>query len=164
MKRFLLALSLLAVPAGISWAQPPQEIVADDTITLRVDQTRTFRFDFAINEIRVSAKGIAEAVPESDRTINIRGVEPGKTLLTAYGPGGRVVFRSNIVVLEGGDGLVKIYGQGGKDFAGFRCGELGCGRADKDLPPVPFSTITSETTPNPDGSSRTFQQEFRPRR
>lgn len=164
MKRLILAAFLLT--AGPAWAQPMEEIVAADTVEVRVQQTRTFVFDRPVSSVVLSATGVAEAVPESDRTLNIRGLKPGRILMTAYGDGGRVVHRSNILVLQAG-GYVRIYGQGNgsggktKDFVGFYCDGSGCGRADSDVPSVPFSTTITETIQQPGGSPATVSREYR---
>ncbi len=154
MRRLIFAGFLLAGPA---MAQPPQEVTAPETMQVRVNQTRTFRFDYSVGQINLSNKGVASVIPESDRIVNITGLAQGDTLMTAYGTNGRVVYQTNISVLQSG-GLVKIYGlTSGKDFIGYQCEEFGCSRADKDAPPVPFSTTVSEQ--KPDGV--TISREYR---
>ncbi len=164
MKRLVLFAFLLA--AGPSLAQPLEEVIARDTIQLRVQQSRTFVFNVQVSKITLAASGVAEVLPESDRIFNFRGLAQGQTLMTAYGQSGNVIYRANVSVLQTG-GFVKIYGQGDgrgnqtKDFVGFYCSEFGCSRGDKDLPPTPFSTTISETQSRPDGSSQTINREYR---
>lgn len=167
MKRILLASLLLT--AGAAWAQqpapstPPREVTAIDNIELRVQETRTFRFDYSISNVTLSSKGVAEAVPGgTDRLLDVRGIGQGRTLLTIYSADGRVAYRANISVLQAG-GSVRIYGQDdkSKDFTSYYCTGLGCGRANVDIPPTPYSTIFSDTKNNPDGSSSTVTREFR---
>jgi hypothetical protein len=158
MKRLALLLALAI--AGPALAQPPRELTANDTISIRVQQSKTFRFDYPVNKITLAAKDIAEVIPETDRTFIVRGISQGTTLMTAYSADGSVLHRSNLEVLQAG-GFVKIYGLGAKDFAGFFCTEYGCGRSNPDLGTSPFSTIISNTQPRPDGSSQTISREYR---
>lgn len=158
MKRLLLLALLLGCGAAV--AQPMEEITTPNTVELRVQQTRTFSFDRPVKNISLSAKDVVEVIPESNRIFNFRGLSQGQTLMTAYGPDDRVVYQANISVLQAG-GFVKIYGlTTGKDFTGFYCTEYGCGRADKDAPPAPFSTTISDTKQTPDGS-QTISREYR---
>ncbi|MGY4499172.1 hypothetical protein ACVWYH_003103 [Bradyrhizobium sp. GM24.11] len=100
-------------------AQAPQEIVATDTIDLRSDSTKTFTFDQPVARFSLSVDGVAEITPDTDRVFTVKGLKPGKTLMTAYGPDGTVVHRSNISV-EQTQGFVRIFGQkkGGEGDAG----------------------------------------------
>src|SRR5690349_21076131 len=138
MKRLIYLGLLLA--AGSALAQPLEELTAGETINLRLQQTRTFVSGRPITRISVSSKDVAEVIPESDTTINMRGLKPGRTLLTAYDQQGRVVYRVNISVNAAEVGYVKIYGTGDmkgrptKDFVGYQCTEYGCARGDTDLP------------------------------
>jgi hypothetical protein len=134
-----------AILASAANAGPPREIAATDTIEIRTGQARTFMFDEAVSKFSVSAEGIAQITPETDRTFTVQGLSPGQVLMTAYAQDGKVVHRSNIVV-DQAQGLVRIYGNSdGKDFIGYLCTEVGCGRADPDRVPLPDSTSTAET-------------------
>nr|WP_246251143.1 pilus assembly protein N-terminal domain-containing protein [Bradyrhizobium cajani] len=156
----------LALLTGVANAQPPQEVIATDTIELRAQQARTFSFDQPVNKVTLSTDGVAQVTPETDRTLTIKGMAPGRTLMTAYAPDGKIIHRSNIKV-EQTEGYVKIYGGRGPDgkrsadFTGYYCTTFGCGRADPDVPPVPFSTIISETQNKGDGNSVTTSREYR---
>jgi hypothetical protein len=154
MKRLIYLGFLLAI--GPALAQPLEEVIASDTMVLRVQQTRTFTFNSPVKEIKLADAGVAAILPESDRTFNFRGIAQGQTLMTAYGQNGNVIYRANISVQQE-FGFVKIYGSSTKDFVGYYCTELGCGRGDKDLPPPPRSTTISES--RPDGV--TISREYR---
>ena len=124
-------------------AQAPREVVATDTIELRAEQARTFAFDEPVTKFTLSSDGIAQIIPETDRTFTVRALAPGRVLMTAYAPDGRVVHRSNIVVGQT-EGFVKIYGDPEiKDFVGFYCSNSGCGRADPDK--VPYAVSVQQT-------------------
>lgn len=158
MKRLVLALLLLSGPA---FGQAPMEVIASDTIEIRPNQTRTFQFSSPISDLRISS-AVAEIIAETDRTFTLRGLKFGQAMLSAFGPDGRVLYRANVSVVEPGQ-LVKIYGADSKskDYVGYYCTNLGCGRADIDVPSAPFSTVVSETRPGPDGTPRTISREYR---
>jgi hypothetical protein len=161
------AVSVAAILAGAANAAgPPREIAATDTIEIRTGQARTFIFDEAVSKFSVSAEGIAQITPETDRTFTVQGLSPGQVLVTAYSQDGKVVHRSNIVVDEA-QGLVKIYGKRDeltgrevKDFVGYLCTETGCGRADPDRVPLSESTSTAET--NGGGATQPPRQALKP--
>ena len=128
-----------AILAGRVQAQAPREIVATDTIEMRAEQARTFAFDEPVTKFTLSSEGVAQVIPETDRTFTVRALTSGRVLMTAYAPDGHVVHRSNIVVGPT-EGLVKVYGHPEvKDFVGFYCSSAGCGRADPDKVPVTAS-------------------------
>lgn len=142
-----------AIFAGQAQAQTqaPREVVATDTIELRAEQARTFAFDEPVTKFTLSSEGVAQIIPETDRTFTVRAVTPGRVLMTAYAPDGRVVHRSNIVVGPT-EGLVKIYGHPEiKDFVGFYCSNMGCGRADPDK--VPYTASVQQTQQRNRGDS-----------
>ncbi|MBR0690074.1 pilus assembly protein N-terminal domain-containing protein [Bradyrhizobium manausense] len=149
-----------AIVAGFANAQAPRELVAADTIELRAEQTRTFAFDEPVTKFTLSSEGVAQVIPETDRTFTVRALTPGRVLMTAYAPDGHVVHRSNIVVGQT-EGLVKIYGlkdakdSEAKDFLGFYCSNTGCGRADPDKIPV------SQTRQRSGGNSEATKDEQR---
>lgn len=148
---------------GSANAQRAQEIFATDTIELRAGQARTFSFDQPVARVSLSTEGVAQVTPETDRVLNVRGLNPGEVLMTAYGPDGKVVHRSNISVGQT-QNLVKLYGMSNgdntvKDFIGYLCTDTGCGRADPDKAPLPIST--SETPNKGDGSSVSTSRENR---
>src|SRR5436190_21653176 len=87
-----------AILAGHAHAQAPREVLATDTIELRAEQARTFAFDEPVTKFTLSSEGVAQVIPETDRTFTIRALTPGRVLMTAYAQDGRVVHRSNIVV------------------------------------------------------------------
>ncbi|WP_426442425.1 pilus assembly protein N-terminal domain-containing protein [Bradyrhizobium genosp. P] len=140
--------------------QAPREVIAVDTIELRAEQTRTFAFDEPVTKFNLSAEGVAQIIPETDRTFTVRAVAPGKVLMTAYAPDGRVVHRSNILVAPS-EGFVKIYGhRETKDFAGFYCSNSGCGRADPDK--VPYTASVQQAQQKSRGDSdNTMKEEVR---
>ncbi|WP_024516327.1 pilus assembly protein N-terminal domain-containing protein [Bradyrhizobium sp. Tv2a-2] len=134
-----------AVLASAGHAASPREIIATDIIEIRTGQARTFMFDEAVTKFSVSAEGIAQITPETDRTFTVQGLSPGQVLMTAYAQDGKVVHRSNILV-DQAQGLVRIYGTSdSKDFIGYLCTDEGCGRADPDRVPLPDSTSTGES-------------------
>ncbi|MGY3234498.1 MULTISPECIES: pilus assembly protein N-terminal domain-containing protein [unclassified Bradyrhizobium] len=139
--------------------QAPREVIAVDTIELRAEQTRTFAFDEPVTKFNLSGEGVAQIVPETDRTFTVRAIAPGKVLMTAYAPDGHVVHRSNIVVAQS-EGFVRIYGyRETKDFAGFYCSNIGCGRADPDK--VPYTASVQQAQQKSRGDSETMKEEVR---
>ena len=162
MRAPLAALLVMAIVSA-AMAQPPQEITTNEVMSLRVEQTKTFRFNQPVTRITLSAKEVAEVIPESDRIINVRGLKQGETLLTAYGSDGTALFRSHIEVVPGGPAQVRVYGQArsGRGFVGYYCNSVSCGRPDPDVGPTPFSTTISDTQQRPDGGSQTISREYR---
>jgi hypothetical protein len=142
----------VAIFAGQAQAQTqaPREIIATDTIELRAEQARTFAFDEPVTKFTLSSEGIAQIIPETDRTFTVRALAPGRVLMTAYGPDGRVVHRSNILIGPT-EGLVKVYGRPEKDFVGYYCSNMGCGRADPDK--VPYTASVQQTQQRSRGDS-----------
>ncbi|MGY4605757.1 hypothetical protein ACVW16_004169 [Bradyrhizobium sp. USDA 4474] len=143
MRRLFLGCAVCAaIFVGQANAQAPKEIVSTDTIEVRADQSRTFMFDEPVGRIAMSVDGVAQVTPDTDRTFTIRGLQPGETLLTFYGPDGHVVHRSSIIVQQS-RGFVRIYGvRDGRgdlprEFLGFYCTSNGCGRIDPDRVPEP---------------------------
>jgi Flp pilus assembly secretin CpaC len=149
-----------ALVAGHVRAQPPHEVVATDTIEMRAEQARTFAFDEPVSRFSLSSEGVAQVVPETDRTFTVRALAPGRVLMTAYAPDGRVVHRSNIIVAQT-EGFVKIYGDPEiKDFVGFYCSNTGCGRADPDKVPYTAS-VQQQTRQRNRGENESIKEEDR---
>ena len=67
-----------AILASAGNAESPREIVSTDTIEIRTGQARTFMFDEAVSKFSVSAEGIAQITPETDRTFTVQGLSPGQ--------------------------------------------------------------------------------------
>ncbi|WP_262049136.1 pilus assembly protein N-terminal domain-containing protein [Bradyrhizobium sp. Bra78] len=156
--------AIFAGTIGMANAQSaPREVIGADTIEMRNGQTRTFTFEQPVTRFSVSAEGIAEIRPETDRTFTIRALSAGQVLMTAYAQDGHVVHRSYIAVADAGR-LVRVYGfdmKLTKDYVGFYCTDVGCGRADPDIGPKPYSTVISETQGKGDGNSATTTREVR---
>jgi Flp pilus assembly secretin CpaC len=148
-----------ALLAGHADAQAPREVLATDTIELRAEQARTFAFDEPVTKFTLSSEGVAQVIPETDRTFTIRALTPGRVLMTAYAQDGRVVHRSNIVVGQT-EGFVKIYGNPElKDFVGFYCSNTGCGRADPDR--VPYTATVQQTRQRGRGDNESTKEDDR---
>lgn len=144
-------------------AQPPQEIVAVDTIEVKAGQARSFSFDQAVGKITTGAEGVAEIIPDTDRTFTVKGLAPGQVMMTAYAPDGKVIHRSNIAV-SAASTVIKIFGDkaavGG--YSTYYCSTPGgCSRANPEIAPLPFSTSVSETRSKGDGSSESRIREYR---
>src|SRR5215204_5510205 len=65
---------------------------------------------------------------------------------------GDTITITKIVVLQAG-GFVHGQDPSSKDFSSFYCTGDGCGRADKDVPAMPYSSAISDTKVNSDGST-----------
>lgn len=164
--------SAAAVFIATALAQPPQEIVATDTIELRSEQTKAFTFDHAVAKISLSDRGVAEVTPDNDKAFYIRGMKPGHVLMTAYAPDGSIVYRANIVVDIPPLGYVRIYGLKSKneigqvfqnqDYVSYYCTSTGCSRANPDIEQPPErSGSVSKTSPTSDGGSVTRTYDYR---
>lgn len=156
------AISAALVISSVN-AQPPQEIIAADTIELRAGQARSFSFDQAVGKITTGAEGIAEIIPDTDRTFTVKGLAPGQVMMTAYAPDGKVIHRSNIAV-SAASTVIKIYGDkttvGG--YSTYYCSVPGgCSRANPEIAPLPFSTSISETRSKGEGGSESRIREYR---
>lgn len=167
MRRFAFAVLILLISSAGASAQPPQEIKATDRIEMQPGEARVFQFEKSVNRLDLSSEGIVQAVPESDRVFSFRALKSGHVIMTAYAPDGALVHRSVISV---GGRLVRIYGtesrrrgrtDSGKDYVGYNCTSLACGRADPDFVDAPLATAISETRQNPDGSTTTTTQQYR---
>jgi Flp pilus assembly secretin CpaC len=152
----------VALLAGNASAAPPQEVTASETVSLYVGQSRTFMFDEPVTEFKLVTGGTAEAMPLTDRTFTIRGLNPGDVLGIAYGQGNRVLHRMKIVVMPA-HVTVKIYGanQSVGGYASYYCEDDGCSRANPDVAPLPFSTSTSETHQKGNGDSESVERVYR---
>jgi hypothetical protein len=157
MKRLVLVAALLL--SGGAYAQPPEELTADDTIELQVGQTRTFTFDQSVREFILVTDGIAKVTPRNDRTFSIEALNPGQVLAIASASDGREIHRMNIAVAGH---MVKIYGYSRdetKDYIGYLCTETGCGRADPDTA-QPGSQSTAVTKRNRNGDLVTTTKNY----
>ncbi|UVO39411.1 pilus assembly protein N-terminal domain-containing protein [Bradyrhizobium arachidis] len=154
-------MSLFTLVAGTASAQHMQEIVATETIELRAEQARTFTLDQPVNKFSLSVEDIAQVIPETDRVFTIRGLKAGRVMMTAYAADGQVVHRANVIV-DQTQGLVKIYRAEVKDYVGFFCTSLSCGRADPDAKPLPYGATPEaqqQQQPRSEGSSATPAKE-----
>jgi hypothetical protein len=145
--------------SGGAFAQPPEELTADDTIELQVGQTRTFTFDRSVKEFVIVADGIAKVTPRTDRTFSIEALNPGSVLAIASAADGREIHRMNIAVAGH---MVKIYGfsrDETKDYIGYLCTDTGCGRADSDAA-QPGSQSTAVTKRNRNGDIVTTTKNY----
>lgn len=146
-------MSLFALCIGPANAQRMQEIVATETIELRAEQARTFTLDQPVNRFSLSIEDIAQVIPETDRVFTIRGLKAGRVMMTAYAADGQVVHRATVIV-DQTQGLVKLYRADVKDYVGFFCTSLSCGRADPDAKPLPYgATPDGQQQQRSEGSS-----------
>lgn len=168
MKKFALIAGAMLL-CGSALAQPPAEVTADDTISLKSGQTKVVSFDQSVTEIRIAGGGtVARIRPITDRTFSIEGMASGDTLAIAYGAGGKEVHRFNIAV---SGHMVKVYGQkpplskpgakAGDEYDSFICTDTGCGRVNPDIVSGPSAAIISETQADKDGNSKTVTKEYR---
>ncbi len=132
---------------------------------MRAESDKTFMFNEPFARFTLSGDGVAQIIPETDRTFTIRAMKAGQVLMSAYSADGRVIHRSRIIV-EQTQGYVKIYGtkKSGRDvadFIGFNCSSTSCGRADNDIAPIPDETSVSETQTKSDGGSVTQTKTYR---
>jgi hypothetical protein len=161
MKRFALVAALLL--SGGAYAQPPKEMTASDTVRLSVGQSRTFVFDEPVADFKLVANGIAQVLPQTDKTFTVEALKQGDVLAIAYGADGRVINSMNISVVPA-PSVVKIYGSDRKlsvgGYSSYYCSDTGCSRANPDVEEQPYSTSISETQ-NKGGNSVTTSREYR---
>jgi len=148
MKKLLIGTAMLMLIGTAALAQPPVEITADDTLDLRVGQSKTFQFDKPVRDFFLASEDVVAVHVLSDRVHTLTGIKPGSTLAIAYGTDGREIDKLNLTV-EGQ--FVKIYRPGAPDYTQYVCDSHGCGRANTDLVLLPSSEAVTTTT-NPDGS------------
>jgi hypothetical protein len=150
--------------ADLAGAQPPEEVIATDTVRLYVGQTRTFKFDEAVAEFTLVAKGIAQVMPLTDHTFAIQGMEPGVVLAMASAKDGHIVQRMNIAVAP--IPLVRIYGTreghraGMGGYTSYHCTGTGCDRSDPDIVRGPDKLTITETRRDQDGNSTAVEKQY----
>lgn len=161
MRLFLAVLGCLAFMANeVARAEEPEEIPIEGSHQIGVGESKSLRFSSTLKTVTVTSVGIVEATAQTDRVITVTGVMAGVTTLLVYGDDGRRIYSALISVNPDTGHVVRLYGNarsdsggGTKDYVGFYCNSVFCGRSDKDLPPA-SSTQTTTTTSRqmPDGS------------
>ncbi|MET3332478.1 MULTISPECIES: pilus assembly protein N-terminal domain-containing protein [Bradyrhizobium] len=167
MRLVIIAFGLLM--AGPVLAQPPAIVEPKDVIDLSVGESRTLVFDKPFNNPVVVTRGTAELIPQTDRTLTVAGLAPGRTLIIVN-QSGEEPYVAAINVTPSSGHLVKLYGMGGKDYIGWYCSETGCGRADLDKklanggrdPNEPSSVTTTVTRPTADGGTISTTKQYGP--
>jgi len=150
MKRFALLLLLLSGPA---WAQTPTELAPTDRVILSAGQSKVFEFKQTFGPIFVpGGNDIAAARPLADnRTLSITGMGPGETPIFVYDSVGKEIWRATITVGQEPGRVVRFYDGRSKDYTGYYCSEVFCGRADKELDGKRDPSGVSFTTRTPTG-------------
>lgn len=141
MRVLLLAgIMMAAISIDVAQAGPPAEVVTDGVIALGVGQTKTFRFDAAIERAGTATQGIAEVAAQSNQQLTVTGIAAGETVLDVFGANGTRLYSATVTVTPENGHIVRIYGGNtkaqenhSKDFVGIWCTETSCGRADKDV-------------------------------
>jgi len=159
-KTIAAAATLLTISTAIVNAQAMKDVTATDTITLPMDSpARTLEFDTGVADIKIPQEGIVNVVPETDRIFSFTPVKSGSVTVSAYAPDGNLVRRFNVNVPGH---VVKIYGQRtvddgpAPDYRSYVCTDIGCGRADADMPqPGSSSVAVTHKRPNGDYVTRT---------
>jgi len=137
MQRLGVILAILAFSGtGLAIAQPnaaPEILQPQDQIELAIGESRTLQFREPFEKAGTGTEGIAQIVPQSDRTLTVSGITSGQTSFYVQGPKGDLVYLATVIVAPAAGHLVKLYGRSDiKDFVGYYCSEIGCGRADLD--------------------------------
>lgn len=155
--RALLALAAYAALTFAAFAQPPQEVTAEDKVELRIGQTRTFQFDKPYKSFAIASDAVARVNVQTDRTFTVLGAGPGETLITINFSDDDIHKMSVMV----GGRTVRMYGTGldGKDYVGFFCTSTDCGRADSDAP-QPTGMTVEKRTRNSKGDVTTTTKQY----
>lgn len=167
MRSLIIALGLLIAAPAL--AQPPAIVESNDVIDLAVGESRTLVFEKAFKDPMLVTHGTAELIPQTDRTLTVAGLAPGRTLMIVNQPG-EEPYVAAINVTPSSGHLVKLYGVGGKDYIGWYCSQTGCGRADLDKklanggrdPDDPSAVSVTETRPTRDGGTMSTTKQYGP--
>jgi hypothetical protein len=168
MKRLVLAAALLL--SHSAFAQPPEIVQPEDQIELAVGEARTLKFHETFQKVGTVTEGVAQIMPQSDRTLTVSGLAPGQTLMFVHSEKGDLIYTAAIAVTPTSGHLVKHYGRRGvKDFVGYYCSETGCGRADLDKklansgrdPDEPTAQSVTVTRPTGDGGAVSTTNQYR---
>jgi hypothetical protein len=136
MKRLIFVIVLLV--SGNAWAQsraamPEVEVIGPrDSINIAVGQATKLRFPVPFDRIDLTSDTIAKANPITDQSLTLQGLSPGESLITVFS-GARELWSGSVIVGAERGHTVKLYDGKSKDFTGYYCTDVGCGRADKEL-------------------------------
>jgi hypothetical protein len=155
MKRLALAFLLLSSPA---WAQPdttPTVVTPQDVINLSVGQATKLQFPTVYDQVNLTSDVIVQVKPITDKVMTLQGLAEGETIMTVMA-GNKEVFSATIIVGAERGHVVRIYDNRYRDYTGFYCTDLACGRADKELNGSREVSSTTVVTPGGTAITRTY--------
>ncbi len=132
----LLAMALAGtILAGSAWAQPetrPETLTTEDRYDLAIGQATKLSFPTIFDRIDLTADGIVQAKPLSDRVMTLQGLAEGEVIMTVFA-GSKELYSATVVVGAERGHVVRMYDGRHRDYTGFYCTDTACGRADKEL-------------------------------
>jgi len=160
--RFILALCSLLLLSSVAQAERPEPTEFDDTLNLSVGQSEALRFKGEIANVNVASNGVVKVTPQSDHVLTFTGESIGSTVIFVYGPNG-LMYSAKLVVLPDPGRVVRVYGHDGKDYVGFHCTEIFCGRSDKELGGARETGKSVEVTKRAEDGSLITTRSYGPR-
>jgi hypothetical protein len=137
-------------------ADTPERVVFADVISIGVGRAEILQFPSSFEVVNVVTQGIVRATVRSDRVLTLYGEAEGETAVFVLGPNGRPMYSAKVIVTPEPGHVVRFYGRSEtKDYHGFYCNEVSCGRVDKELlgSRDPASQSVTVTKPQPDGGT-----------
>jgi hypothetical protein len=155
MKRLALALLLLSSPALAQPETRPGVATTEDVINLAVGQATKLNFPTVFDRIDLTTDTVVQARPLTDKAMTLQGLAEGEVIMTVFA-GNREVYSATIVVGAERGHTVKLYDRTTRDYTGYYCTDLGCGRADKELNGARDVSSTTVVTPGGGAITRTY--------
>jgi hypothetical protein len=157
MRLAVFGLSVALMMSAAAYAQPdraPRVITPEDTINLAVGQSTKLEFPGVFDQVNLTSD-VVQVKPISDRVMTLQGLAEGSAIMTVMS-GSKEVYSVSIVVGAELGHTVKFYDGRSKDYTGYYCTDVNCGRADKELNGARDVSSTTVVTPGGTAITRTY--------
>ncbi len=154
----LAVFGLSVLLASAAYAQPetrPEVVTTEDHYDLAVGQATKLAFPTIFDRVDLTSDGVIQARPLSDRVLTLQGLAPGEVIMTVFA-GSKALYSATVIVGAERGHTVKFYDGRTRDYTGFYCTDVDCGRADKELNGARDVTSTTVVTPSGNAITRTY--------
>jgi hypothetical protein len=135
MRQLVVILAVLAAGTGLAMAQPsnrPEVGTTEETYNLAVGQATKLSFPQSFDRVDLTTDTVVQAKPLTDKTMTLQGLAEGEVIMTVF-IGGTELYSATIIVGAERGHTVRLYDGKSKDYLGFYCTDIACGRSDKEL-------------------------------
>ncbi len=153
----LYAVTMLVFSTPV-WAQPetrPEIVTTEDHYDLAVGQATKLAFPTIFDRVDLTSDGVVQARPLSDRVLTLSGLSPGEVIMTVFA-GSKELYSALVTVGAERGHTVKFYDGRTRDYTGFYCTDVDCGRADKELNGARDVSSITVVTPSGNAITRTY--------